>query len=84
MYETLCNSAAWTMGSDQKPANDAAEAIAVEASRLQRLALEHRHHFLAYLLEMVVLEAWREASGEKVGNCGAADPAELQSLSLDN
>lgn len=36
----------------------------MEASRLQRLALEHDFHFLAYLLEMALLEAWREASGE--------------------
>jgi len=51
---------------DDKPGKDVAEAIAVEASRLQRLALEHKHHFLAYLLEMVLLEAWREASGEPI------------------
>jgi len=41
-----------------------AENIAVEASRLRRMADEAGLHFLSYLIEMVVLEAWREASGE--------------------
>jgi hypothetical protein len=46
----------------------AAEQITIEASRLQSLALAHDHPFLAYLIEMVVLEAWREASGEPLSD----------------
>ena len=41
---------------------EAAEGIAVEASRLARLANAHEFPLLAYLIDMVVLEAWREAS----------------------
>jgi hypothetical protein len=39
----------------------AAEYIAVESSRLSRMADANKFPFLAYLLDMVVLEAWREA-----------------------
>jgi hypothetical protein len=56
--------AARMSGPEDTAGKEVAEAIALEASRLQRLALEHKYHFLAYLLEMVLLEAWREASGE--------------------
>jgi hypothetical protein len=41
-----------------------AEHIALEASRLQSVALANDHQFLAFLTEMVILEAWREATGE--------------------
>ena len=41
---------------------EAAENIAVEASRLARIANAHEFPLLAYLIDMVVLEAWREAS----------------------
>ena len=41
---------------------EAAEYIAVEASRLARLANLNEFPLLAYLIDMVVLEAWREAS----------------------
>ena len=40
----------------------AAEHIALEASRLARLANANQFSLLAYLIDMVVLEAWREAS----------------------
>ena len=40
-----------------------AENIAVEASRLARLAGAHDFALLPYLIDMVLLEAWREASG---------------------
>ena len=40
----------------------AAEHIAVESSRLVRLANEHGFGLLAHLIDMVVLEAWREAT----------------------
>lgn len=69
-----------TVQNDQS-AKEAAEAIAVEASRLQRVALKHEYQFLAYLLEMVVLEAWREASGE-APPAGEAGPADLRGLNL--
>ena len=41
---------------------EAAEHIAVEASRLARIANTNEFGLLAYLIDMVVLEAWREAS----------------------
>jgi hypothetical protein len=64
---------------DHEAARQAAEAIAVETSRLQRLALEHDLHFLAYLLEMALLEAWREACSEAPpdGQRAMANLAEL-------
>jgi hypothetical protein len=40
----------------------AAEYIAVQASRLARLANASNLGLLAYLIDMAVLEAWREAS----------------------
>ena len=40
----------------------AAEHIALEASRLARIANANDFGLLAYLIDMVVLEAWREAS----------------------
>ena len=40
----------------------AAEYIAVEMSRLARMASANDFPLLPYLIEMAVLEAWREAS----------------------
>jgi hypothetical protein len=40
----------------------AAEYIALEMSRLARMAGAHDFQLLAYLIDMAVLEAWREAS----------------------
>ena len=40
----------------------AAEYIAIEASRLARIANAREFPLLAYLIDMVVLEAWREAT----------------------
>lgn len=53
----------------------AAERMAVEASRLARQATAQGFPLLAYLFDMAVLEAWREASepgGE--GTAPIADP----------
>lgn len=54
----------------------AAEQIAVEAGRLGRLATEHAFPLLAYLIDMVVLEAWREASeaeaADRAGESGGS------------
>jgi hypothetical protein len=44
-----------------------AEHIAVEASSLARIAKQNDFTLLAYLIDMAVLEAWREA-----GEAGAA------------
>ena len=41
---------------------EAAEHIAIEASRLAGIANAKQFPLLAYLIDMVVLEAWREAS----------------------
>ena len=43
----------------QDSAKDSAEYIAVLASQLQRVAETNGHEFLAYLIDMAVLEAWR-------------------------
>lgn len=47
---------------------EVAERIAVEASQLRRLADEAELPFLSYLIEMVVLEAWSEATGENAAS----------------
>jgi len=47
---------------------EAAETIALEASRLARLANANEFPLLAYLIDMVVLEAWREASEPETAN----------------
>ena len=47
---------------DMKRKHAAAEYIAVEASRLARMANANEFTLLAYLIDMAVLEAWREAS----------------------
>jgi hypothetical protein len=44
------------------PKAAAAEYIAIEASRLARMANANEFALLAYLIDMAVLEAWREAS----------------------
>jgi hypothetical protein len=44
-----------------------AEYIAVEASRLARMASSNEFGLLAYLIDMAVLEAWREASEPSTG-----------------
>jgi hypothetical protein len=49
--------------SDVAPKAAVAEHIAIEASRLARMASAHELRLLAYLIDMVVLEAWREANG---------------------
>ena len=46
-----------------------AERIAIEASHLARMAKAAEFPLLAYLIDMAVLEAWREASES------ASDPA---------
>jgi hypothetical protein len=51
---------------------EAAEYIALELSRLMRMASAHGFTLLPYLIDMAVLEAWREASEPK----GKQDPLE--------
>ena len=46
---------------DSDSAKDSAEYIAVLANQLQLMAETNGHQFLAYLIDMVVLEAWRIA-----------------------
>lgn len=46
----------------------AAEHIAVEAGRLGRIASANSLPLLAYLIDMVVLEAWREANEADAGS----------------
>jgi hypothetical protein len=48
--------------SDAQKRIAAAEYIAVEASRLARMANANQFPLLSYLIDMAVLEAWREAS----------------------
>lgn len=56
----------------------AAEHIALEASRLARIANANDLGLLAYLIDMVVLEAWREASE------AGADPGTRKDSALAN
>ena len=46
---------------DRNAAMESAEYVAVLACQLQRIAESNGHEFLAYLLDVVVLEAWRLA-----------------------
>jgi len=48
-------------GSGHAADPDSAEYIAVLASQLHRIASTNGHEFLAYLIDMVVVEAWRQA-----------------------
>jgi hypothetical protein len=51
------------LGHAESPSREAAaEYIALEASRLARIANAREFPLLAYLIDMVVLEAWREAN----------------------
>ena len=51
------------LGQAESPRREAAaEYIALEASRLARIADARQFPLLAYLIDMVVLEAWREAN----------------------
>jgi hypothetical protein len=51
------------LGQAESPSREsAAEYIALEASRLARIANAKEFPLLAYLIDMVVLEAWREAN----------------------
>jgi hypothetical protein len=47
-----------------------AEQIALEASRLARSASANGFPLLVYLIDMVVLEAWREATESEPGPDG--------------
>ena len=51
---------------------ETAEYIALELSRLMRMASANGFTLLPYLIDMAVLEAWREASEPK-GTQNAAD-----------
>lgn len=53
---------------DKKTRDAAAEYIAIEASRLARMARANDFPLLAYLIDMATLEAWREASEPRVGD----------------
>jgi hypothetical protein len=48
----------------------AAEYIALEASRLARIANSRQFPLLSYLIDMVVLEAWREANDAESTGAG--------------
>ena len=50
--------------SNNDPAQDSAEYIAVLAGQLQRIAETNGHEFLTYLIDMVIFEAWRIAGPE--------------------
>jgi hypothetical protein len=52
----------------------AAEHIALEASRLARIANANGFDLLAYLIDMVVLEAWRETSESGTEPARRPDP----------
>jgi hypothetical protein len=56
---------------EKKARDAAAQLIAIEASRLARMARANDFALLAYLIDMAALEAWREAS-EGHGHAGDA------------
>ena len=56
--------------SKQTSRTEAAEYIALELGRLMRMASAHGFTMLPYLIDMAVLEAWREAS-ESTGRNGS-------------
>jgi hypothetical protein len=49
-------------GRGEQSRAEAAERIAVEASQLARVANTNGFELLSHLIDMVVLEAWREAT----------------------
>lgn len=53
----------------------AAEYIAIEASRLARMARANDFPLLAYLIDMAALEAWREASEPHATDAGSESAA---------
>jgi len=59
-----------TEAEERQKRSAAAEKIAVEASRLARMATANNLPMIAYLIEMAVIEAWREASETAGGNDG--------------
>lgn len=60
----------------------AAEYVAVTASQLRRIAEANKQPFLAYLIDMAVLEAWRIASEARPARSRRFRPgARLESLS---
>jgi hypothetical protein len=61
------NSAFTLTGETSNAKAEAAEHIAVEATRLARIADANAFSLLAYLIDMVVLEAWREANEAGAG-----------------
>jgi hypothetical protein len=70
------NSETSLMDSERQTRPEAAELIALEASRLARMAHKHQFQHLAHLIDMVVLEAWREASESEDADVEAFAEAE--------
>ena len=66
--------------SDRAPTTSAkaaaAEYIAIEMSRLARMASANQFALLPYLIDMAVLEAWREASEPEDQDAAAENAAE--------
>jgi hypothetical protein len=71
-------SASATKTSAAPTRNDVAEHIAVEASRLARIAKLNDFSLLAYLIDMAVLEAWREAEEGGAGPGSFDGPEEAK------
>ena len=64
-----------SVDAEREKRSAAAEKIAVEASRLARMATANNLPMIAYLIEMAVIEAWREAS-EPASGGGRGDGAD--------
>ena len=60
--------------SNQRSRTEAAEYIALELGRLMRMASAHRFTLLPYLIDMAVLEAWREATEPNGEDAAERDP----------
>ncbi len=62
-------------GTAEQSRAEAAEQIAVEASQLARVASSNGFGLLSHLIDMVVLEAWREATEPRAS--AAEDPLQV-------
>ena len=63
-----------SQSTQQRNATEAAEYIALELGRLMRMASAHGFTMLPYLIDMAVLEAWREATEPDAEQPESGDP----------
>jgi hypothetical protein len=69
-FGNLMKSEASPSGSGHRARSEIAEKITLEAARLAWMARASDFPFLAQLIDMVVAEAWREATEPQAGESG--------------